>query len=246
MPVDTAMELAKSEILWDYIKRYGWDFVPDCKKDYLLLRVFSLENARYVYTNFREILKIWAKQFGLSSIIIRYGEENWDFIDFEVCISPEKILASPSTSQKVLSMTQIFLSKSPEIINGLDYKGFHETILEATEQNLIIAAVSNITNICLQVNGNLEASRAVWKPSRFIGFNYLEFWRETLDQLEQLKNHLSLDGNVSGFEYEGIRPDGARCRYSTDYYLLTYLDEPVRFAVSRKEDFQVVRPAPVY
>lgn len=239
------MELADLSLaFWNELQHYGWNCTPDFTIDALIVKVDNYCFATYVLKKFREVLKSWAIRFGLSSVIIKYGEDVWDFFDVEACVSPNCILKHKSTrnpflqKQQVLSMASI---RALEDILGLDYMRFQETIMQCTSEGLITCAVSNVTNVCLHTNPNLEQSRAIWSPPRLIGYNYLEFWRETLPQLETLQQILARDKHVKGYEYEGIRPDRSRCRYSTDFYLIDYMGEPTRFGISHKEDFEVVR-----
>jgi hypothetical protein len=232
------MELSDSSLMfWKELQHYGWNCTPDFTIDALIVKVDNYCFAAYILKNFSSVLKSWATSFGLSSTIIKYGEGIWDFLDVEACVSPDCIFKHKSTRNPFLQRQQVLsMPNSMQVLEdilGLDYIRFQEKIIQYTSLGLIACAVSNITNVCLHTNPNLEQGRAIWSPTQFIGYNYLEFWRQTLPQLETLQQILARDKHVFGYEYEGIRPDGSRCRYSTDFYLIDYMGEPTRFGISR-------------
>lgn len=104
---------------------------------------------------------------------------------------------------------------------------------------------------CIHTNDKLLPSRASLKPYQFQGYDYLKSWRclpeggispAPSPEYQDLRSRLNKDGYVPGFEYTLKRPDGAFCRYSTDYYLIEdYCGQPIRIGVSAPEDWSLIR-----
>lgn len=103
---------------------------------------------------------------------------------------------------------------------------------------------------CIHTNDKLLPSRSSLKPYEFNGYDYLKSWRCLPDggtslapsvEYQRLRSLLDKDGFVPGYEYTLMRPDGAFCRYLTDYYLVDdYCGQPVRIGVSRPEDWSLI------
>ncbi len=127
-----------------------------------------------------------------------------------------------------------------------DYQRVSEWLIEKWNEGKSVCVTSQIDNKCLFQNDKLTTRRAVIQPHEFIGQNYLWYWRDTMDDYHQLRQYLDeLQGDrdyLAGFEYRLRRPDGALCRYQTDYYRGTFLGVPVRIGVSNPADWEILEP----
>ncbi len=125
-----------------------------------------------------------------------------------------------------------------------DYQRLMEWMMEKRAEGLSVIVTSQIDDKCLFHNDVLKATRTVLTAAEFIGQNYRWYWRDTMDDYQELRDRLdAITGDrdyLSGFEYRLRRPDGALCSYATDYYRATFLGVPVRIGVSRPEDWQLV------
>jgi hypothetical protein len=102
------MELADSSLaFWKELQCYGWNCTPDFSIDALIVRVDNYLNAVYILKKFHVVLKSWTIRFGFSSTIIKYGEDLWDFLDVEACVSPDCILKHKSTQNPFLQRQRV-------------------------------------------------------------------------------------------------------------------------------------------
>lgn len=88
---------------WEESRQHGWDCIPDCGTDALVVKTSSYVSAMYIFKNFGKVLRSWAIRFGLSFVIIRYGNSVWDFIDVEASVSRKSILRRKSTRNPFLA-----------------------------------------------------------------------------------------------------------------------------------------------
>lgn len=148
---------------------------------------------------------------------------------------------------------------------GADYMRILEFLMEQRESGNIVIITSNITrdaygqnittdsptagrDMCHHTSDLLLPSRAFWSPLQFTGYNYRLSWRRDRDdytrlnpKYQKLKDVLARDGIAPNFEYTLYRPDGAKCRYETTYFLCRdYCGDEVRIGVSRPQDWAVL------
>jgi hypothetical protein len=120
-------------------------------------------------------------------------------------------------------------------------------IIEQREAGKIVVVTSQITNRCVDVD-LISPERGIFAyASQWHGLNFMELWRESLEQYFQLLSRLESDGYIPGFVYELLRIDGSKGRYIKDYYLANNFlrNEPVRISVSNTNDWELVRPVAV-
>jgi len=154
------------------------------------------------------------------------------------CQQPFRVLAAMINSEPM----DLPIKQPHDLLLGADYARIHEFLLEQHLEGNIVIITSNTTNLCYHTNDLLKPERGVFKSHQWTGYNYLNSWRETLEQLERLRSLLATDGLVQGYEYQLYRPDNAFCTYSTDYYLCRdYLGDEVRIGVSRPNDWSILR-----
>ncbi|MDF5716180.1 MAG: hypothetical protein PUP93_20400 [Rhizonema sp. NSF051] len=60
-----------------------------------------------------------------------------------------------------------------------------------------------------------------------------------------MRELLDRDDFIPGYRYRLIRPDGALCEYTTDYYNVAdgWCGDPIRIGVSKPEDWRLLVPA---
>ena len=144
--------------------------------------------------------------------------------------------------------------QNQELANYLklaEYLRIHEFLIEKKQEGLIVILTSQIDDKCIHTNDNLLPSRAFWQPHQFDGYNYRLSWSldktgEPSDEYFRLRNLLDSDGFVKDYDYKLIRPDGALCRYQTDFYHVdNYCGQPIRIGISKPEAWEMLRAAPV-
>lgn len=234
---------------WEKSRQLGWDCIPDCNTDALVVRTDNRASAIYVFKNFRKVLQSWAVRFGLSLILIKYGDNSWDFIDASTSPSKASILGNKFTNNPFFPISTGVHMQSSDLTNlyGADYLRILDFLREERLRGNIVVITSNTTNICYHTNDLLLPSRGVLLPYQWTGFDYSVSWRNSLGgigQLESLKNHLerSLNKCVKDFEYNLERPDTAQVKYVTTYLLCRdFLGDEVRIGISRPQDYSVIR-----
>ena len=131
--------------------------------------------------------------------------------------------------------------KSSTYLNVLDF------IKQKTDEGKLIEIASQLTNQCLHINNLLTPERGIWKPAKFVGYNYSQAWDTTRtgqlnDDYHQLRNLLSRDGYIPDFEFRNRRVDGSIGRYQKTYYLIEdFLGEPARLSVADPDAWELVR-----
>ena len=121
-----------------------------------------------------------------------------------------------------------------------DYQRVTEFLLTHWHDGKSVCVVSQIDNRCLFQNDKLLPARAIIQPSEWIGQNYLWYWRDSMEDYNQLRELLNRDVYIPKFEYRLRRPDGSMARYLTDYYTANYLGVPVRIGVSGLADWELI------
>jgi hypothetical protein len=122
-----------------------------------------------------------------------------------------------------------------------------EFILEQRDAGKIVVVTSQITNRCVDID-LINPSRGIFSyASQWHGMNFMELWRESMDQYFSLLGGLERDGYIPNFTYDLLRVDGSLGRYNKDYYLARnfLLNEPVRISVGNQNDWELVRPSVV-
>jgi hypothetical protein len=118
-------------------------------------------------------------------------------------------------------------------------------ILEQRDAGKIVVVTSQITNRCVDID-LISPSRGIFSyASQWYGMNFMELWRESMDQYFSLLSGLERDGYIPNFTYDLLRVDGSLGRYNKDYYLARNFlhNEPVRISVGGQNDWELVRPA---
>ncbi len=121
---------------------------------------------------------------------------------------------------------------------------------EKISEGLIVIITSQVNDRCLYTSKSLKPERAFFTPAQFQGYDYAKSWDihkvgHPSEEYHQMRSYLERDGVALGYQYRLIRPDGALCEYSTDYYDVTdgWSGHWVRIGVSKPEDFRVLQPA---
>jgi hypothetical protein len=120
-------------------------------------------------------------------------------------------------------------------------------ILEQRDAGKIVVVTSQITNRCVDID-LISPSRGIFAyASQWYGMNFMELWRESMDQYFSLLGGLQRDGYIPNFTYDLLRVDGSLGRYAKDYYLAQNFlhNEPVRISVGNANDWELVRLAAV-
>lgn len=137
-----------------------------------------------------------------------------------------------------------------DYIRSADYIRLHEFLIEKKREGKIVIITSQVNDQCIHTNDNLLPSRGFWMPHQFDGYNYRLSWSlsgsgEPSDEYHQMRDLLRRDGFVLNFDYRLIRPDGALCRYQTDFYHVdNYCGQPIRIGVSDPNAWELLRPTP--
>lgn len=165
----------------------------------------------------------------------------WDLTEAQIFWrgSGERYFSIPSFLALEEAMTNS-IQNEPSLQDA-DYLRVLDFIREKRADGRIVVITSMISNVCQHTNDLLVPERGVWKPHQWAGYNYLNAWRDSLDEYSQLIELLNRDGHVPQYQYKLRRPDNRLCSYETDYYLVpNYLGEPVRIGVSKPEAWQLL------
>lgn len=165
----------------------------------------------------------------------------WDLVEAQVFWrgSGQRYFSIPSFLALEEAMTNSTQNESSLL--DADYLRTLDFIRDKRADGRIVVITSMITNICQHTNDLLSPDRGVFQPYQWAGYNYLNAWRDSLDEYNQLIELLNRDGSVSQYQYKLRRPDNRLCGYETDYYLVpNYLGEPVRIGVSKPEAWQLL------
>ena len=165
----------------------------------------------------------------------------WDLVEAQVFWrgSRERYFSIPSFLALEEAMT-ISTQNEPNLQDA-DYLRVLDFIREKRADGRIVVITSMISNICQHTNDLLSPERGVLQPYQWAGYNYLQAWRDSLDEYSRLIELLNRDGYVPQYQYKLRRPDNRLCSYETDYYLVpNYLGEPIRIGVSKPEAWQLL------
>lgn len=165
----------------------------------------------------------------------------WDLAEAQVFWrgSGQRYFSIPSFLALEEAMTNS-TQNQPSLLDA-DYLRTLDFIREKRADGRIVVITSMVSNICQHTNDLLSPDRGVFQPYQWTGYNYLNAWRDSLDEYNQLIELLNRDGYVAQYEYKLRRPDNRLCGYETDYYLVpNYLGEPVRIGVSKPEAWQLL------
>jgi hypothetical protein len=215
-------------------KQDAEEFFTDevCDRLEIFIRKMKLDGAVVSFPNMKRGFEIWS--------CLNDNEPSNDAARAELVMALAGNRNDKSTEiteeQEMADFSQI------ENLLGADYARIHEFLKQQRTEGKIVIITSNITGTCYHTNDLLKPERGVLQPYMWTGYNYLNSWRDTMHQLEHLKELLEQDGFVPQYEYELRRPDNAFCSYSTDYYLCrNYLGDEVRIGVSKPEDWRLLK-----
>jgi hypothetical protein len=250
-----AITLAK-----DFSSNKGWSLIPVFNLGLLVADVPSPRDAVRVVDRYTDYLAMSAFKLGFNKAVIKHPGLNPGEYAYEI---PIRMAIMGDETQGAMSI----VSDNQMNLLGADYIRIHEFLIEQRQSGNIVIVTSNITrdeygnpisttnpqagrDICHHTNDLLLPSRAYWSPQQFTGYNYRLSWRSDRDdyerlnpQYDRLKEILIRDGYASNYEYTLYRPDGAKCSYSTAYFLCRdYLGDEVRIGVSRPQDWQLLEP----
>jgi hypothetical protein len=153
--------------------------------------------------------------------------------------SGERYFSIPSFLALEEAMTNS--TQNEPFLQDADYLRVLDFIREKRADGRIVVITSMVSNVCQHTNDLLVPERGVWQPYQWAGYNYLNAWRDSLDEYNQLIELLNQEGHVPQYQYKLRRPDDRLCSYETDYYLVpNYLGEPVRIGVSKPEAWQLL------
>jgi hypothetical protein len=165
----------------------------------------------------------------------------WDFAEAQIFWrgSGERYFSIPSYLALEEAMTNS--TQNEPFLQDADYLRVLDFIREQRADGRIVVITSMISNICQHTNDLLSPERGVLQPYQWTGYNYLQAWRDSLDEYHQLIELLNRDSYVPQYQYKLRRPDNRLCSYETDYYLVpNYLGEPVRIGVSKPDAWQLL------
>jgi hypothetical protein len=172
----------------------------------------------------------------IEAVIVQGSDRVYEIPSSYASMSQDPEPASVPTNQE-------FAIEIETNFRALNNDSTIDLMLNNHEKGNIVIITGHQSNICRYTSNKLLPKRAIWTPRQYNGYNYLISWRETMDQYEELCSRLRSDGMVAGFNYELIRPDGARCWYETDYYLGIFNNEIVRIGISHPEAWRIIREA---
>lgn len=120
--------------------------------------------------------------------------------------------------------------------------GFERTTDFILQTQQPCCVTDHLTHKCLLLNDRFEPGRLIWRPTQLIGFNFLDLWRDSMDDLERLLQELRQNGKVDNFRYRLRRVDGSLGYYVQDYRLIDFLGSPARVSVSH--EWGIIEPTP--
>lgn len=205
----------------------------------------ALTNSRVTFN--KNIVQIYCQRKKTAIAIRQHYAQlahqclRWDLVEAQVYWrgSGERYFSIPSFLALEEAMTNSTQNEPPLL--DADYLRTLDFIREKRADGRIVVITSMISNICQHTNDLLSPERGVFQPYQWTGYNYLNAWRDSLDEYNQLIELLNRDGHVPQYQYKLRRPDDRLGLYETDYYLVTnYLGEPVRIGVSKPEAWQLL------
>lgn len=187
--------------------------------------------------------------YGYRGVAIRHPECQRGEFAFYI---PATMAGKKNT--RICSMEDSSMSNVPTITstnNGYPNlkDASRRTVLDFIEEQRdtgkVVVVTSQITNRCVDIQ-NIDKNRGILAfASQWHGTNFMELWRESLNDFFRLIDLLNSESVIPGYEYELLRVDSSKGKYCKDYYLANNFlpKEPVRISVSNKEDWELIRPA---
>lgn len=207
--------------------------------------VVALANSRVAFNKNIVQIHCQTKKTALSlrQCYVQLAQQclRWDITEAQVFWrgSRERYFSIPSFLALEEAMTNS-IQNEPNLQDA-DYLRILDFIREKRGDDRIVVITSMISNICQHTNDLLSPERGVLQPYQWTGYNYLQAWRDSLDEYHRLIELLNQDGYVPQYQYKLRRPDNRLCGYETDYYLVpNYLGEPVRIGVSKPEAWHLL------
>lgn len=211
--------------------------------------IVPLANSRVAFN--KNIVQIHCKNKKIAlTLRQRYAQLaqqclKWDLAEAQIFwpSSGERYFSIPSFLALEEAMTNSTQNQS--YLLDADYLRVLDFVREKRVDGRIVVITSMISNICQHTNDLLSPERGVFQPYQWAGYNYLNAWRDSMDEYNQLIELLNRDGYVPQYQYKLRRPDNRLCSYETDYYFVpNFLGEPVRIGVSKPEAWQLL-PEPL-
>ena len=233
----------------------------DCAAARLFAQECGIEHPTKFYKN---LIKVFVPNLGVAKALLKskfkllsvkcaeWGQDKVKLVPLNVLDDSQTITIhahGTSSSSGVLPMTNVITAMKngrPNLIDA-SRRQVLDFIIEQREAGKIVVVTSQITNRCVDVD-LISPERGIFAyASQWHGLNFMELWRESLEQYFQLLSRLESDGYIPGFVYELLRIDGSKGRYIKDYYLANNFlrNEPVRISVSNTNDWELVRPVAV-
>jgi hypothetical protein len=212
----------------------GWDIFPSTLTNRLIVCLpLSRKECRIFLIKHSWQLALSAARFGFSEARIYYNGGIFNIPVSPYCNvqgEPEKIMITATKNNR------------PNLVDATR-RQVAEFIVEQREAEKIVIVTSQITNRCIDID-LISPERGIFRyASQWNGINFLELWRESLSQYEDLRTRLDSDGYIPGFVYNLLRVDGSLGQYQKDYYLANNFlsSEPVRISVANPKDWQLIR-----
>jgi hypothetical protein len=181
----------------------------------------------------------------LSKKCAEWGQDKvelvWSLLQRPLCIH-----ASDSGDADMSNVITATKNGRPNLVDA-NKRQVLDFILEQRDAGKIVVVTSQITNRCVDID-LISPSRGIFAyASQWYGMNFMELWRESMDQYFSLLGGLQRDGYIPNFTYDLLRVDGSLGRYAKDYYLAQNFlhNEPVRISVGNANDWELVRLAAV-
>jgi hypothetical protein len=219
-------------------------FAQECQIDYPV--EFYRNLIRVLVPDLRSAKQLLNHKHGrLSQKCAEWGQDKvelvWSFLHRPLCIH-----ASDSGDANMSNIITATKNGRPNLADA-NKRQVLEFILEQREAGKVVVVTSQITNRCVDID-LISPERGIFAyASQWHGMNFMELWRESMDQYFSLLGGLERDGYIPNFAYDLLRVDGSLGRYNKDYYLARNFlhNEPVRISVGNQNDWELVRPAAV-
>lgn len=144
--------------------------------------------------------------------------------------------------------TEVSSTGPSTIAPDASYEAIADFISGKRAEGLIVTITSMVSDRCLVVNDLQILDRGGgWNIDNWVGLDFKNLWRDSflagrINYYAQLIQNLERDRHIPEFHYQIRRPAGELAEYSSTYYLINdYCGVPVRIAVSRVGDWQVIK-----
>ncbi len=218
-------------------------FAQECQIDYPV--DFYRNLIRVFVPDLRSAKRLLSRKYGqLSQKCAEWGQDKVEVV-WSAIHKPLLIHASSTSGEQQMSNI-ITATKNgrPNLVDA-NRRQVLEFILEQREAGKVVVVTSQITNRCVDID-LISPERGIFAyASQWHGMNFMELWRESIDQYFSLLGGLERDGWIPGFSYDLLRVDGSMGRYTKDYYLARNFlhNEPVRISVGNHSDWELIRAA---